>query len=268
MQTQGDGFGGSVAYERFGKAYFPALGFANRVGVETFRGGGRYRHFFRGNKLFRLMNTFMRFEQTRELATGKVQSETLFFRPFNINTNLGSQFGAGFSRNREGLDYDFQISPGVIIPAGTYTWIDYNAEINLTNQRAFAPSIQINYGDYYNGKRKRVNVGMELRPNAHFFMNVGYDFQNIDLPGGNFNVRLVSANVNYAFDSKWSWVNLIQYDNYSNNVGINSRLHWNPQAGEDLYFVLNYNFDSEGVFTNLSREKGEVALKYTKTFRF
>ena len=51
-------------------------------------------------------------------------------------------------------------------------------------------------------------------------------------------------------------------------MGVNSRLRWNPKAGEDMYVVINYNFDSEGVFTHLSREKAEIALKYTKTFRY
>jgi hypothetical protein len=81
-------------------------------------------------------------------------------------------------------------------------------------------------------------------------------------------VKLVSANVNYAFNSKWSWINLVQYENRSNSVGINSRLRWNPQAGEDLFIVVNYNFDADGVFTGLNRQQTEIALKYIKTFRY
>jgi hypothetical protein len=51
-------------------------------------------------------------------------------------------------------------------------------------------------------------------------------------------------------------------------VGINSRARWNPQAGEDFYLVINYGFDSEGVFSRISREKAEIAIKYTKTFGY
>jgi lipopolysaccharide assembly outer membrane protein LptD (OstA) len=140
--------------------------------------------------------------------------------------------------------------------------------VSISNQRDFAPSAQINYGDYYDGKRARANVGLEWRPDEHFYLNLGYDYQDIKLPAGDFKVKQVSANANYAFNAKWSWVNLIQYDNASSSVGVNSRLRWNPRAGEDLFIVLNYNFDSEGVFSNLSREGAEIALKYTKTFRY
>ena len=88
------------------------------------------------------------------------------------------------------------------------------------------------------------------------------------MPAGDFKVKLISGNINYAFNSKWSWVNLVQYDNGSSTVGINSRLRWNPRAGEDLFVVINYNFDSEGVFSQLSAETSQIALKYTKTFRY
>lgn len=266
--TEGDGFGGNVGYDYFGEDFYPGLGFANRVGVETINMGGRRRQFFRNSPLLRLINSFGRYEYSRRLDTGEMQSETLFMRPVQINTHIGSQAGFGGARHREGLDRPFEISPGVILPAGDYFWWEYNAEIYLSNQRAFAPGLQVNWGDFYNGERWRVNYSMEWRPDEHLFFSMGYDYQDITLPQGDFKVKLVSANVNYAFNAKWSWVNLVQYDNNSNSVGINSRLRWNPQAGEDLYLVLNYNFGADGVFTGLNPQQAEIALKYTKTFRY
>lgn len=266
--TEGDGFGGNIGYDYFGEDYYPGLGFANRVGVETLSMGGRRRQFFRDHPVLRLMNSFGRFEHTRRLDTGEMQSETLFTRPLQFQTHFGSGGGLGFSRSREGLDRPFEISRGVVLQPGVYTWWEQNLEIFLSDQRAFAPSIGVNWGDFYDGKRRRYNYSMAWRPDSHLFFNMGYDYQDISLPAGDFQVRLVSANVNYAFNSKWSWVNLIQYDNNSNSVGVNSRLRWNPQAGEDLYIVLNYNFAADGVFAGLNRNQAEIALKYTKTFRY
>jgi len=268
LDTQGNGFGGTVGYQYFGEDYNPALGFANRLGVEMFNFGGSGRYFLRNHSIIRSLNMFGRFENVRKLDTGEMQTENVFFRPINVNTHRGDQIGLGISRNREGLDRDFQISPGIFIPAGKYSWVDLNAEINVSNQRNFAPSLQVNSGEFYNGDRDRLRFGLEWRPDEHLYLNFSYDLQDISLPGGDFKVRLVSANANYAFTSKWSWINLIQYDNASSTVGVNSRLRWNPQAGEDLFIVLNYNFDAEGVFSHLSRETAEIALKYTKTFRY
>ena len=268
LDTQGDGPAGSIGYSYIGDDFNPALGFANRRGQEQFSLQGRFRHFFKDHPILRVYNLFSRFNQYRDLATGELVSENLFARLININTHRGDQIGIGFARNREGLFEDFEIRPGIIIPAGKYSFTNLNAEFNLSNQRNFAPRIGFNHGEYYDGDRTEYNAGIEWRPDEHFFLDFNYSYQDIKLPQGEFVVRLVSANVNYAFDSKWSWVNLVQYDNFSDSVGINSRLRWNPQAGEDLFIVLNYNFDTEGTFSRLSREKSEIALKYTKTFRF
>ncbi|HWK54787.1 MAG TPA: DUF5916 domain-containing protein, partial [Hyphomicrobiales bacterium] len=268
LDTQGTGFGGTMGYDYFGEDYYPALGFANRLGVETYYIGGRWRHFFDAHPLLRLINTVTRFEHTDRLDSGEMQSERLFVRPINLHTHLGGQLNLGGSRNREGLERDFEISPGVIIPRGKYEFVDYHLELFASNQRPFVPSVIFKSGEFFNGDRDQVKLGMEWRPNAHIYFNWNYDVQDISLPAGDFKVRLVSMNANYAFNSKWSWVNLIQYDNASSSVGLNSRLRFNPQAGEDLYLVANYHFNSEGVFSHVSREKAEIALKYTRTFRY
>jgi hypothetical protein len=268
LDTQGNGVGGAVGYEYFGDDYRPALGFANRTGVETFTLDGNWRYFVPKHPLIRSYNSFANYEYTTSLATGELQSESFFWAPFNINTNRGDQVGINVNRDREGLDVPFQISPGIILPAGDYTFLSGGLQFRVSNQRLFAPSIRLNKGEFYNGDRSRAQIGAEWRPDEHLYMNFNYDYQDIKLPAGNFKVKLISANVLYAFNSKWSWINLIQYDNASSSVGVNSRLRWNPVAGEDFYLVLNSGFDSEGVFSRISREKAEIAIKYTKTFRY
>ena len=268
LDTQGNGFGGNIGYTYIGKDFNPALGFANQRGVESFSLQGRFRHFFRNNPLLRTYNIFGRFTHDRDLATGELVSENFFTRIINLNTHRGDQIGLGVGRSREGLARDFQIRPGIVIPAGKYSFMNINGQIEISNQRNFAPFVSFNIGEFYDGDRRQYGTGLEWRPDEHFFLNLSYSYQDIKLPYGDFVVRQVTANANYAFNSKWSWVNLVQFDNASSSVGINSRLRWNPEAGEDLFIVINYNFDSEGTFSRLSREKSEIALKYTKTFRY
>jgi hypothetical protein len=268
LDTQNNGVSGSMGYQYFGEDYKPGLGFANRLGVEILSMQSSARRFFVDNPFLRVMNTFMRFEHARSLDTGRMQTENVFFVPMNLNTHRGDQMRLGFGRNREELDRNFVIRPGVTIPAGKYSWTDGNVQVSLADQRVLSPSLQLASGEFYNGDRQRANFGVGWRPDSHLFINFSYDYQDIQLPAGDFKVKLISGNINYAFNSKWSWVNLVQYDNGSSTVGINSRLRWNPRAGEDLFVVINYNFDSEGVFSQLSAETSQIALKYTKTFRY
>ncbi|MDT8398972.1 MAG: DUF5916 domain-containing protein [Pseudomonadales bacterium] len=268
FDTQGTGFGGFVGYEYFGEQFNPGLGFTNRTGVESLNMDLSGRYFLDEHPLIRNLFTFMRFNHTRTLDTHELQSENFFFRYFSLNTHLGDQFNLSYQRNREGLQAPFEISEGVVIPPGKYSFDNVQMEIDFSDQRLLAPSFRISQGDFFEGERLQLRGGLNWRPDEHFFFSANYDYQDIDLPQGNFVTRLVSINANYAFSSKWSWINLIQYDNGSDSVGINSRLRWNPQAGEDLFLVLNYNLDARGTFSGLSSNSSEIVLKYSRTFRF
>jgi hypothetical protein len=71
-----------------------------------------------------------------------------------------------------------------------------------------------------------------------------------------------------VFSSTVSWVTLLQYDNFSETVGINSRLHWIPQAGREAFIVLNHglqDFDRDDTFKSAN---ADLTLKYSYTFRF
>jgi hypothetical protein len=75
--------------------------------------------------------------------------------------------------------------------------------------------------------------------------------------------------IDYVFSSTLSWVNLIQYDNNSEIVGINMRLHWIPQAGRELFFVINHNLqDFDNYDNSFEPLSADLTLKYTHTFRF
>lgn len=135
-------------------------------------------------------------------------------------------------------------------------------------ERSFAPRLELDAGDFFGGEIVSALAGFEWRPNRHLFLGVGYEYNDIKLPGGDFTSRLIQADVNIAFNVRWSWVNLVQYDNESNSVGINSRLRWSPRAGQDLYVVLNHDFDATGAFRGLRSTGSQLSVKYTHTFRF
>ena len=74
--------------------------------------------------------------------------------------------------------------------------------------------------------------------------------------------------VQYVFSSTLSLSHLIQYDNISENLGINVRLHWIPEAGREGFVVFNHNLvdtDQDGSFRSSS---ADPSVKFSYTFRF
>ena len=79
-------------------------------------------------------------EHIRDSDTGLMQSQRVFFSPVGINTHRGDLIFIQFEQEKEGLVAPFEISPGVIIPAGNYsfayTWFNFMG----SRQRNFSPS--------------------------------------------------------------------------------------------------------------------------------
>ncbi|MBF8269845.1 MAG: hypothetical protein HW386_1554 [Gammaproteobacteria bacterium] len=261
-----EGFGGGLTMQRFGDGFKPALGFVNRVGIRRSQLNLAYR-LRPEHDWIRSIFSFVRLEHIENLE-GEVETQAAFLRPLQLENHRGDIFALMVFHGREVLTNYFRISPGVIIPPGDYSFNRAGGELVFAQERMFAPLLAAFFGEFYDGTRVNYRAGFAWRPNRHIYAGLNYDYNKIELPAGNFQTRLIQISANWAINAEWSWTNQVQYDNFSNTIGVNSRLRWNRAAGEDVYLVLNHNYDAEGTFRGLTSTKSEILLKYTKTFRY
>jgi hypothetical protein len=99
-------------------------------------------------------------------------------------------------------------------------------------------------------------------------MRLAYDWNDIELPQGDFVTRLMSATAEVGFSSRWNWINLFQYDDVSEVFGIHSRLVWIPQAGREIFLVLNRNFQDVDKDNSFQSVTSDLTAKVSYTFRF
>jgi len=261
-----EGWRGEFGYQQIQENFNPALGFVNRSNVEITE--AQFGYVYRpDNSWIRSLETGMNVENF-DLLNGGLESRSMFVELFEIETNEGDGIGLQYNRDREVLFEDFEIVEGIIIPTGDYEFGQFGIELSGASERVFAPSAEIRRGDFFNGKITSIEAGIDWRPNRNLFLGLEYEYNDIELPAGNFVTRLIQLRGNYAFNVRWSWVNLLQYDNESREVGVNSRLRWTPRSGQDFYVVINHGFDAERTFRGLSSVESQVSLKYTHTFRF
>ena len=260
------GLRGGFGFETFHDEFNPALGFVNRRGIERseMQVGYTSRPTHRWLRELTHGVNYERFD----LIGGGVESESWYLELVELETNSGDQGGIAIEREREVLLEEFDIFDDVIIPPGDYEFDQYSFEISGANDRVIAPSFECGKGEFFGGDRTEIGVGLQWRPNSRFYMNVEYEHNDIELAGGNFTAQLIAVRTEVAFDVRWSWLNLIQYDNESESVGVNSRLRWTPRAGQDLFVVLNHGFEAIGSFSGLRSLQSQLSVKYTHTFRF
>ena len=58
----------------------------------------------------------------------------------------------------------------------------------------------------------------------------------------------------------------MQYDNKSDDVGVNGRIRWTCRSGSDVFFVVNQGWDYDDA--RFHRLASEITLKVGSTFRF
>ena len=91
---------------------------------------------------------------------------------------------------------------------------------------------------------------------------------NISPAGGKFITRLLTASIDYVFSNTLSWINLVQYDNVSETLGINMRLQWIPQAGQEFFFVVNHNMEDIDRDNRFHSAISTMTVKFSYTFRY
>jgi len=262
---------GSISYKSIDEAFAPAMGFVNRAGIEDLAADAGYRwRFGRERKLSRI-EVGAEFYRADTLADGRLGS-SLAGLHVAADNQLGDKAELGVYDSRELLTEDFAIfeardgSRRVVIPAGEYAFTE--AEISLTANaaRRFSGSLRIRGGEYYDGTHSADEIEFAWKPNRHLNLLVSMAEDRIRLPGGDFDVQLLSTSITVAFDSHWSWTNVAQYDNVSEVVGVNSRLHWTPRAGRNAYLVVNHGRSK--LAGGARDENWMVVLKYNHDLRY
>jgi len=264
--TNNNGFNGGVAVKRFESNFNPALGFANRTDVNDYSVQTGYSYRFSSGYL----QTYDGRLTGRRYDTigGGLQSQTILFQPFSISNRSGDRLLWISKYNKEVLIAPFEVSPGVIIPPGEYHFSDDGFTFRTAGFREWSGSISHIHGNFYSGKFDRSWADLTWKPSPKFNATISYDIQFFDLPEGKFTTRIISGSIDYIFSNRVSWINLIQYDNVSETMGINMRLHWIPQEGQEFYFVINQVMEDYDRDNRFHSERTDMTVKFSYTFRY
>ena len=207
-----------------------------------------------------------------DLIEGGPQTQVLTLRAFEFDTDEQLRGHAYLSATREVLARPFVVwkrgDERVVIPAGDYSFDAAEFQFGTSFSRPVWAQINYSPGDFYGGERKRVSTTFGWRPSRHFVTSLGYQYNDVALPYGEFTTRLVRFSAEAVFSSRLSLVTLLQYDDISESMGINARLHWVPQAGREGFVVLNHNFEDIDLDNRFHSTGSDLALKFYYTFRF
>ena len=207
---------------------------------------------------------------------GGLQSEVLDGRVIGLTLPAGDSVRLLYRASREVLREPFTIwdpdaSSGeqpITIPAGEFTYAAPALYIQSESSRKLSGEMTYRRGGFYGGERNNIEVETTWFPTRHFRGFVSYGYNDIELPEGDFTLKLARVGLDIIFSNTLSWASLVQYDNGSETIGINSRLHWVPEAGREGFIVLNHNLLDLDRNDSFNSSLAGLSLKFSHTFRF
>ena len=159
----------------------------------------------------------------------------------------GYRIDTGMNYLTDGLQEDFEIVDGVIVPAGRYTGAEAQIVGNTDLSKPLSFQMRTNIGKRFGGDRMVLRPTLFWRIGETFNSEFTVIYNDFDLPyaGGDFDVTLARARLSYSFTPRILLQAVLQYDTNSEVFSSNIRFSMLRTANSGLFVVYN-EFDERG----------------------
>jgi hypothetical protein len=197
-----------------------------------------------------------------------VIDRNLSLMPMQLEFHSGDSLEFQLFYQTENLDEDFEISDGVLLPAGSsYDWLRYQVVYDGAEHRIVSGRVEFSFGDFWNGDRRETNLDLTLRPRPGLSVHLAAEFNAVDLPEGSFTTKLYRLDARTQFSPWLSLSNNVQWDSESDQIGWQLRFRWIQKPGNDMFFIWTQNWQDELGNRFVSLDRRGVA-KIVRTIRF
>ncbi len=204
---------------------------------------------------------------TTTFAGGK-DSWRVAWRPCELRFLDDDQVSYEVEREFERVPDAFTLRDGVDVGAGDYSTTQHRVSLETSEARTLGLRANARVGSLYSGHLAQFGIDPTLYLGRFVQLGGGYQEYRVRLREGRFVTRVIEARVDATFTPDLSWRNLVQFDNDSDDLTVQSRLHWIPEPGTDLYLVAVYGWDRDPLDDGLSPGEQALTMKVVHTLRF
>ena len=180
-----------------------------------------------------------------------------------VDFRSGGEIGPIVNFTRAGVVEAFEIVDGVIVDAGTYDHTEFSVRGETDESQPLSFSINATIGGRFGGDRVSIAPGVAYRVGETFRTSLSINYNDYDLPGGEFTAHLARLRLSYSFSPKIQLQALVQYNELADTVGTNIRFSWLQSANSGLFLVYN-EVDERAVGAPPTGR--EFILKYSHIF--
>ena len=253
----------SANYTVVEENFDPALGFVRRTGIKQYAGSASF-----NPRLYSDIRR-LRFYASPVYITdiaGQTESARVSTIPLGIDWESGDELRFTATPQREVLFEDFEIFEGVVIPTGDYDYVRYGVRFETSVKRPVSTEFGVDTGTFYTGHRNDYGVELDWRASANALLGIDYNLNDVDLDEGDFTVNVARVRADFPINSRATWANFVQWDDVSDDLGLNSRLRIIFEPGREFFLVLNQGWNTFG--DGFVPQGTDLRLKLAYNIRF
>jgi len=257
-----------LGHQEIGENFRAGMGFVPRLGIRN-----TYMDFYLGPRPGKYgimkINTGGMIDFVTDMSN-KLLTRDGFIKIAEFEFISGEKAEYALSNTFEYLDEDFEIFPkdSITIPQGTYTFWQQGVELSTAARRNFWVAMEVNWGDFFDGRRTQFDLRSGLKAGVPFFFGLEYEQNNVSLQEGSFVTRVYRINADVYFNPDISISNYIQYDNVNENWGWQSRFRWILKPGNEIFLVWNSLMEPSIDRDIMVMAENNIQFKINYNFRF
>ena len=183
--------------------------------------------------------THRRFDRASD---GRLESERTFLAPLGMTFKTNDFLELAYVPAKEQLFSPFEIHPGVVIPPGLYEFDGWELLMLTDDSRSVQWTSFNDWGEFYDGDWVSLRQTINLRLSRFVRTSTSWTYSDVELPQGAFEFDLWSQGVDLSFTPDLRLNMIAQYNEASEDLGVNLRFHWIYRPGADIFLVYNENW--------------------------
>jgi hypothetical protein len=195
----------------------------------------------------------------------KTQEVSLYIFPIYIITNTNAKIEYAITPSYQNLPFSFPILKSTI-ESGQYNFVRQMLRYETDASRKFSIQGKYEWGNYYNGKLKSLNVTSRFAPLPQVALTAGYEynvFAKLGVTSDDFNTNLYSVGIRLAANPRMQVSSFYQYNSFDYRGRLNVRASWEFAPLSFVYFVFN---DQQFQNTSIANQSVITKISYIKQF--
>jgi hypothetical protein len=261
-----DRYGASAEHMLIDRNFAPEVGYVRRTDVRRSFGQLRFSPRPRQSEVIRKYTFQAGLDYLTDASATTLQGREASGL-FRIDFQSSDQASAEYSREYELLPAPFVISPGVVVPAGGYTYSTGRLSYTLGQQRKVSGRLSAAAGTLYDGTKSEVSYSGRWGVVPQFSLEPGITLNWVSLPDGDFTARLINSRFTVTPSARMLVSSLVQFNVDTNTLSSSARLRWEYTGGSELFVVYSDGRDTAATGFPLLQNR-TFAVKVTRLVRF